>query len=260
MNAPRKPAGTIRRAGFTLLEILVAVVLLATAFTIIWSTFAATLDGWRRSREFIDRISHGDFVIDQMVAALRSTAYFKNRPDKFGFWLEDRGGGDSPRDTISWVTSGSAFMRPDDPLANGLHRIMLAVEEPAGTDGALGVRAFQHLLEEIEPDDVEPWFVSSRVRGLDCQVYNFEEEDWDDEWEDTNAVPSLVKITLFMEPMERGEPPIKLQRVVEIPVAPAVTAAVTVAEGLVGREGEQPAPGGGQNTNTTGTIRMEGQP
>ena len=209
--------------GFTLLEVLVAVVLLATAFTIIWSTFATTLDGWRRSGEFLDRITHGDFVIDQMVSSLRSTAFFKNRPEKYGFWLDSKGGGDAPRDTISWVTSGSAFMLPDDPLANGLYRIMLGVE-----DDGLEVRSFQHLKEEIEKDEVDPWVVSPRVIGLDCEVYNFEEEDWDDEWEDTNSVPSLVLITLYMEPVEKNEPPVKLQRVVEIPIAGAVTGAVTV--------------------------------
>jgi prepilin-type N-terminal cleavage/methylation domain-containing protein len=213
--------------GFTLLEVLVAVVLLATAFTIIWSTFSTTINGWRRSTEFLDRITHGDFVIDQMVSSLRSTAFFKNRPDKYGFWLDSKGGGDAPRDEISWVTSGTAFMLPEDPLAKGVYRIMLSVD-----DKGLEVRSFQHLKEELEKNDAEPWVVSPRVIGLDCQVYNFEEKDWDDEWEDTNAVPSLVKITLFMEPVEKYEPPVKLQRVVEIPIAPAVTGAVVV----VGRD------------------------
>ncbi len=209
--------------GFTLLEILVAVTLLATAFTIIMATFSTTLDGWRRSGEFLDRITHGDFVIDQMVSSLRSTAYFKNRSDKYGFWLDSKGGGDAPRDEISWVTSGAAFMLPDDPLSRGVYRIQLSVE-----DEGLAVRSAQHMKDELDMDDVDPWFVSPRVKGLDCEIYNFEEEDWDEEWEDTNAIPSLVRITLYLEPMERSDPPVKLQRIVEIPLAPAVEAAVVV--------------------------------
>jgi prepilin-type N-terminal cleavage/methylation domain-containing protein len=247
--------------GFTLLEILVAVVLLATAFTIIWSTFATTVDGWRRSGDFLDRITHGDFVIDQMVSSLRSTAFFPNRPDKFGFWLESSGGGDGARDTISWVTSGTAFMLQDDPLAKGLHRIMI------GVDDGLSVRSFQHLKEEIEKSDVEPWVVSPRVVGLDCRIYNFEDEDWDEEWEDTNAVPSLVEITVFMEPVEKGRPPIKLQRIVEIPVAPAVTGAVQVGRAPgpgggaePGIEGPGGGPGGAGGTNRPPNVRIPGQP
>jgi prepilin-type N-terminal cleavage/methylation domain-containing protein len=247
-----------RQRGFTLLEILVAVVLLATAFTIIWSTFAATLNGWRRSSEFVDRITHGDFVIDQLVSSLRSTAFFANRPDKFGFWLDSRGGGDSPRDSISWVTSGSAFMRPDDPLANGLHRIMLTVEDAPGGNQTLAVRAFQHMTEEIDKDDVDPWFVSSRVIGLDCRVYNFEDEDWDDEWEDTNAVPSLVEVTVFMEPVGKNESPIEMRRIIEIPVAPAVTGAVVAAGApgqTPGQDGQPVQPG-----QQPAQPNQEGQP
>lgn len=234
-----------KRFGFTLLEILVAVVLLATAFTIIWSTFATTIDGWRRSGEFLDRITHGDFVIDQLVASLRSAAFFPNKPEKYGFWLESRGGGDAPRDRISWVTSGGAFVLPEDPLSRGLYRIMLTVEDSSGGDSGLSVRTFPHMKEELDPDDAEPWFVSPRVIGLDCEVYDFEEEDWKDEWEDTNAIPSLVQLTVYLEPVEKYEPPVKLQRVVEIPVAPAVTGAVRVAEGQ------------GAGTNNTVQIQVE---
>lgn len=218
-----------RRRGFTLLEVLVAVVLLATAFTIIWNTFATTIDGWRRSQDFLDRITHGDFVIDQLVSSVRSAAFFGNRPEKYGFWLDSRGGGDAPRDTISWVASGAAFVLPENPLSHGLYRIMLSVEDASDGSG-LAVRTFPHMQEEIDPDDAEPWFVSPRVTGLDCKVYDFEEEDWKDEWENTNAVPSLVMLTVYLEPVDKNDPPVKLQRVVEIPVAPAVTGAVRVQQ------------------------------
>lgn len=237
MNPP--PDRSARRRGFTLIEILVAITLLATAFTIIWSTFSATIDGWRRSSEFLDRITHGDFVIDQLESALRSTAFFPNRPDKFGFWLESKGGGDSPRDEISWVTSGTAFMKPDDPLSKGLHRIMLTVENTPEGDPGLAVRAFQHMQKEIEKDDVDPWFVSGRVIGLDCETYNFEEEIWEDEWEDTNTVPSLVQITVYLQPTEKYGSPVEVRRVIEIPVGPAVTSAVAVTTG----QGDQAVQG-----------------
>ncbi|HMO05053.1 MAG TPA: prepilin-type N-terminal cleavage/methylation domain-containing protein [Kiritimatiellia bacterium] len=253
MTAPRSiaPPGPAARHGFSLLEILVAVVLLATAFTIIWSTFSATIDGWRRSREFVDRISHGDFVVDQLVSSMRSAAFFKNRPDKFGFWLDTKGGGDAPRDVISWVTSGSAFMKPEDPLGKGLHRIMVSVEETPDGDPALAIRAFQHLKDEIDKNDVDPWFVSSRIIGLDCEVYNFEDEDWKQEWEDTNAVPSLVQVTLYMEPVEKYGPVLKMQRIIQIPVAPAVTGAVTATQspgegGAMQPGQERRSPGGSQ--------------
>jgi len=246
-----------RRPGFTLLEVLVAVVLLATAFTIIWSTFATTIDGWRRSQDFLDRITHGDFVIDQLVSSLRSAAFFGNRAEKYGFWLESRGGGDAPRDKISWVASGGAFVLPENPLSLGLYRIMISVEDASDGSG-LAVRTFPHMKEEIDEDDEEPWFVSPRVIGLDCEVYDFENEDWTDEWENTNAIPSMVLLTVYLEPVDKGDPPVKLQRVVEIPVAPAVTGAVLVVQGAEGISTNQAALQGEQPSESTAGTAGEG--
>ncbi len=232
-----------RRAAFTLIEVLVAVTILATAFTIIWTTFSVSLDGWRRGQVALDRLHHGDFVMEQVVSGLRSAAYFQTRPDKYGFWLENHG----ERDAISWVTSGSAFMKPEDPLARGLHRIWIGIAANEEGDDAFAVRAYPHFSEDVEPEDVEPWFISSRIEGLDCQIWNNEQEDWDNEWEDTNAVPPLVQVTLFLKPVERGGEPIKMSRLVEIPIGPSTTGRVQRTTG-----GEE-APAATNRAAETGT-------
>ena len=211
--------------GFTLVEVLVAVLILGLAFTIIWTTFSVSLDGWRRGQVALDRLHHGDFVMEQVVSALRSAAYFPVRSEKYGFWLEDHG----KDDEISWVTSGSAFMRPEDPLARGLHRLWIGIEDNEDGEASFAVRAFPHFSEEVGPKDVDPWFISSRVKGLDCKVWDNEGEDWDDEWENTNTVPPLIQLTLFLEPTERSGEPVKVTRLVEIPIGPITQGSVTRA-------------------------------
>lgn len=233
-----------RRAGFTLIEVLVAVAILATAFTIIWTTFSVSLDGWRRGQLALDRLHHGDFVMEQVVSALRSAAYFPTRPGKYGFWLEDHG----EQDEVSWVTSGSAFMKPEDPLARGLHRLWIGIAANDNGDDSFAVRAYAHFAEDVEPKDVDPWFISSRVKGLDCKVWNNEQEDWDDEWENTNTVPPLVQLTLFLEPAERDGAPIRVSRLVEIPVGPSTT----------GNVSRSTAPGAVADTNATSNTTSPG--
>lgn len=242
--------------GFTMLELLVALAILVAAFSIIWSTFFSTVRAWERGGELLDQLHNGDFVLEQLVLSLRSAAFFGNLPGAYGFRMEDRGGR-YPRDEISWVTSGTSFLPADSPLANGLYRIHVTIEDNDEGEAAVAVRAFPHLAESGE-DDVDPWYVSTRVKGLDCRTYNFEEEYWEDAWEDTNALPSLVEITLFTDPIEEYGDPVILQRLVEIPVAPAVSAAVVAAEGRVNEEGgteKQPAgatPAPAQPQPTTG--------
>jgi hypothetical protein len=215
-----------------MLELLVALAILVTAMAIIWATFAGTLKAWTRGNELLDHLHHGDFVIEQLVLSLRSAAFFKTSPGVYGFRLESQGG-DYEQDEFSWVTSGSAFIPPDSPLLNGLYRINVTVGSDEEGDRALLVWAYPHLAEE-EDTDIDPWPISSRIKGISCRAWNAENEDWDENWEDTNTIPGRVEITLFMDPIEEYGPPIKIQRLVEIPLAIISTSNVSTVE--------QPAP------------------
>ena len=232
------------RSGFTLLEMLVALAILALAFAVIWSTFSATVTAWQRGGDLLDELRHGDFVAEQLVSALRSAAFFTSSPDKYGFRMKTRNQ-TYPADQISWVTSSTAFMPPDSPYRQSLHRIVFSVESNPEGDPAVAIRAMPHLMDEDEVDDT-PWFVSSEVKGFKCRVYDFEEESWKTDWEDTNSIPRLLEITLYMDPVEKYGPPVTLQRLVEIPVAPTSTNAVKMGGPEEGREGdaEQPAETG----------------
>ncbi|MDZ4198374.1 MAG: prepilin-type N-terminal cleavage/methylation domain-containing protein, partial [Kiritimatiellia bacterium] len=89
--------------GFTLLELLVSLVLMVTAFTLIWGVFSSTLSAWRRGSETVDRLHRGDFVFDRLESSLRSAAWFSSQPARYGFQYESAGGESSPEDVFSWV-------------------------------------------------------------------------------------------------------------------------------------------------------------
>lgn len=204
----------------------------AIAFAMVWQSFAAVMRAWRRSNEVTDRIRHGDFVMDQLVSALRSAAYFPMRPERYGFWLDNRG----EQDRASWVTSGTAFMPPDSPLALGLRRIMVSIEPGEDGDDAFTVRAFPHLAEaeEMDRDKAEAYPISSRVRGLNIRIWNAEEKRWDEEWEHTNQIPGLLEVTLLLEPLDPDEPMLRIARLVRMPLGPAVTSTTPIATGQPG--------------------------
>ncbi len=238
----------LRRQAFTLLELLIALVILAMCFTVIWRTFAATMNGWTRGNQFLEQLHHGDFVIEQVVSALRSSAYYASKPSAYGFWLDSRGGS-LPRDKVSWVTSSTAFVGPRSPLANQLHRIQVTVESSASGKEGFHVTAWPPL---ADPDEYKPeeWTTTTKVKGFECEVYNWDTESWEGRWEDTNKIPSLVRVTVYLEPLEKFGEPIKLSRLVEIPIA-GVTNAAPINEsgggpggGAGGAQGAAPAGGG----------------
>ncbi len=224
------------------------------AFAIVWQTFSATVNAWKRGGELLDELRHGDFVMEQLVSALRSTAYFPTARDKYGFRLKSGSQG-YPADRISWVTSGTAFMKPDSPLINGLHRLVFSIENNKDGDTAVAIRAYPPLMKDVEESDIDPWYVSTEVKGIQCRTYNSEDEDWENEWEDTNAIPSLVEITLYMDPIEKYGEPIQLKRVVVIPVAPAVSNAVVATPSQGGSEA---APTSSGSTTNAASTREKG--
>ena len=245
-------------AGFTLLELMVAVVLLVTAMTMIVGTFTAVIKAWRRGDELLQELHHGDFVLDQLVSGLRSAAFFSSAPDKYGFHLEDQSSGPYDNDIISWVTSGTAFMPKDSPLTKGMHRIEVTVESNDDGEPAVAIRAYPHLADEEDIEEAEPWFVSTEVKGLNCRVYNLEEEDWMDEWEFTNSLPRLVEITVYLDPLEEFGDPVELKRVVEIPLGSHedMGGDASVTESGAGKESaESSAPSGGAASQVESEVK-----
>lgn len=218
------------RRGFTLLEIMIAVVILAIAMTIAWQTFYGATRAWKSAQEMIDSSHHGDFVMTQLSSALRSMAYYEASAKQYGFYMEDNTKGEYGDHTISWVTASKAFMPRGTEFDKGMHRIEIgAGEDDDGNEGLL-VSVWRHFVDEEDKIEKQSWVVSDVIKGLSCAVYNPEDEDWDDEWEDTNSIPGLIEITLYADPLEEGDDPIEYRQLIEIPLGPEITNEVDSAQ------------------------------
>lgn len=210
------------KRGFTLIEVLMATIMMAMIMAIVATSFVQVVRAQQTADRHQKALHHGEFVMELLAEAMRSTAFLGNATEKFGFRLED----DEqkyPADIFSFVTSSSAFIHPGSPLKHGLHRLQVSIHED---EECLAVLAYPHLIddseenEDWEPDDA--WVVSRQVKGIDCRPYSIAEESFEDEWESENTVPQFVEITLFIEiePKEKGDKPevFELLRVVELPV------------------------------------------
>ena len=203
--------------GFTLIELLVALVIFSLAAAIAAGTFWSVTKAWTRGGEMLEQLHYGEFAMEQLVTALRGAAWFPSKPEAFGFWLEDGGG------KASWVTSGRAFLPPDSPLRNGLHRLSVTVDSAQGGRG-LVVRAWPHLTEDADENDAEAWLVCPEAEEFACEWYDFDTETWSTDWEETNSLPKLVRVTLKMKKRKEFDEELELQRVVELEVAPEIPA------------------------------------
>ena len=205
-------------AGFTLLEILVALSVLITVMAIVGASLVSTIDGWDHGQRALDGLRRGEHVMDQLANALRSSAGggAAPKPGMYSFQINNVDG-TPPVATLSWVTSSGAFLPPNSPLAYGLHRIALSIEQMNDGRPALAVRSWPYLVENPDDLGIEPGFLAPEVSGLMCRVYDYQQQTWQTEWPNSNALPALVEITVYVNTETNAEP-LVLQRLIEMPL------------------------------------------
>lgn len=228
-----------RASGFTLIEVLFSIAILATVTAIVSTVFFTGVNSWRTGTAAADAMHHIDAVMEQITAGLRSAYYPESKEplDKYGF-VQESDGDDMPdcADKISWVKLGASLVGEDASYAAVPHRTELfLMDDSDGPQGAgLYVRAWRldGQEEDFDPEeDVDPVLLSSAVSGFDCKMLDPEkeidntEEDpyedaWLDEWEPTNRVPTKVLLSISVAPAPESKlEPLILTRLVEIPLA-----------------------------------------
>jgi prepilin-type N-terminal cleavage/methylation domain-containing protein len=207
--------------GFTFIELLLAVAILAMVTTVAAVSLYAASKAWSRGNAMTEGLHHGDYVMEQLVMALRS-AYYPDggRARSAG----DGGEGPGASDRISWVKIGRSLVGGAQ-YAETPHRVEFTLEEEDGVTEAK-VRAWQAALldEAFDPDTVPSVSLSRQVLGFDCLASStYDEEsgeiEWEEEWENTNSIPQFVQITLYVTGPSEDEP-LELVRLVELPCGP----------------------------------------
>ncbi len=236
------------RGGFTLLELLVAMVILVIAMSIAFQAFSGTIRGWKRGSEVIDGIKHGDFAMTQLVKALRSTIYFYNSRKTYAFKIEKENSDGFPADSISFVTSSSAFIPKNSPFSSGPHRIRLFVGPADSGGSALFATPMPAVVDDEAYEDEynsEPLLVSRAIQGMEILLWDKETEDWVEDWEKENSIPERIRIVLFVASENEDEEPIEFTRILEIPVALSVKEKLASPSSTAGSSGTATSTGGG---------------
>lgn len=218
------------RRGFTLLELVMAIMILSIMMLLSFYCFDAVVRSWEAGMEMSDTMGQADHVMEQMASGLRSAYYpdSGSQQEEYGFQFHDGGEGPEARDAISWVKIGRALVGEDCGFAESPHRVDLWVEDGGKDDlSGLAVRSWRVdlQLDEFEPSDDAPMIgLSPRVVGFNCRMLDKdqpmkdEEPNWQDEWDFSNSIPKAVEITLYMQPVQENEEPVEVKRIVEIPL------------------------------------------
>ena len=143
------------KRAFTLIEMLLATMLVGVLTTLSILTFRAVTRGWQSSTDYLDTLQRTDYALDQMIIALRSAFYPESvksgssktdgkgsDPSKarntYGFFDPYDRDGKRPEDSdiIEWTKKGSALIGSENAMADSVHRVrVMILEEGDYEDG-----------------------------------------------------------------------------------------------------------------------------
>ena len=222
--------------GFTMIEMLLATVLVGVLTTFSVLTFRSVSHGWQVSADYLDKMQRTDYALNQVVSGLRSMYYPHDgsQNSKYGFMLTNKGEGEDPRrsDIIEWSKLGSAIVGTKSDKADSVHRVQVMVLEEGDSDYAepiqktgLYARIMRDsaLGEDKDEDDTDltfgnaelyqPVLIADGVTGFNCRVLKKAEDaeasgardnendkkKFEDEFTESNSVPYKVELTFQIE-------------------------------------------------------------
>lgn len=263
----------MRRSGFTMIEMLMAVMILSIMTVVTAITFSSVTNSWKKATVVAERMLTADYALGQVVAGLRSAYYPANgnQNDAWGLAMIDGGDGTDPgsSDMIEWTKTGTAIVGDKSLHSESTHRVRLWVEDAQSKDepGGLWAKVWNAdlMLEEdperFDDDDYgEKFLLVEDVIGMDCEVQKdaaTTESDgrpkWEEEWATSNMIPYRVKLTFRMKPPEKGDDPLPIMRVVEMPAWEMSQKPFQIDSTGSGGAGGQTTTGGKSGGATGGT-------
>ena len=223
----------MKRPGFTMLELILAVTLLGVMTTVSIVSYRAITTGWRVSRDYVDRLERTDYALDQLVSGLKC-AFYPHAGEQnadYGFMLTDNGDGDSPdaSDVIEWTKKGPALIG-GSATGDAVHRIQVRVLEEGDSDWGerierTGLYARVRPMAKVMPSSTShtdedeftfandelyrPVLIAKDIEGFNCRVQEKrpetkdakgrEDKDaYEDEFASSNSLPYKVQLTFYV--------------------------------------------------------------
>jgi general secretion pathway protein J len=222
--------------GFTLVEILVAIGILATVLVAIFSSWTAILRATKVRLEAAATVQRARVVAHVLEDSLSSAQLYSQNQQFYSFVAEN---GESA--SLSFVARLSkSFPRSGKFGDLDLRRLTFSLEQ--GPDGRQLVLRQNPLVMELDADEKShPVVLAKHVKEFDTQFWDARLADWIDEWTATNSLPPLVKVTVKLtDNAYSSQVREEITRIVSLP-ATAVPGVWQTPRFPGGPAGQQPA-------------------
>jgi prepilin-type N-terminal cleavage/methylation domain-containing protein len=238
------------RAGFTLVEVLLAVTILSLVMVGVYGIWSASLKAWKRGGEATEVFQRQRVVMETLAELAQSAVYFAASPELYEIiGAKNPGLGDS----VSFVTSSDAFLPPSEANDVGMRRVIISMEQDEYRRTYLAIVNQPALsVKDSSTKDLQAHVVSMDVSGFFVRYLDPRDGDWYDKWEDANIIPSAMEFTVTFGKPGDQIPPVTVTRAIDLPVADFIAHSSNPGLAPLSSTNEVPR-GGGQPQGQQGT-------
>jgi general secretion pathway protein J len=219
-----KAANPWRSGGFTLIEILVALAIFGLAVTAMYSGWIAILRASKTGLEAAAQAQRERIAIRTIEEALTASRSFAADLQHYGFAAEN--GSEAKLSFVARLQK--SFPRSGKFGDMDVRRVSFSVENGPDSQKQLVLRQSPILMEFDEDEQGHPLVLAKNVKDLVLEFWPANGNEWLDEWNQSNTLPKMVKMTLRLaSPNQRYASSRTQEEITRIVALPSITVPAT---------------------------------
>jgi prepilin-type N-terminal cleavage/methylation domain-containing protein len=205
-----------RGRAFTLLEVMLAVTIMALVVTAVYTTFNSGLTAWRHGAEITDTFQRQRVVLDTLTELAQSVVFVHTSARIYQVQgASNLMGGDS----VSFVTASDALLPPGEATIAGMRRVTISLERDMAGQTYLAIANEPAMAAPEHQSRAEKRLLSADVDAFHVRYRNPQNGVWTDRWEDAEMMPGAMEFTVSFIDRSGRLPPLIVTRAVELPGA-----------------------------------------
>jgi len=185
--------------AFTLIEVMVALMIFTMLVAAVYATWVLLLKSSQVAQEAAAQVQRERIAIRTLEDSLTCIQSFQASMQYYTFGVTN---GDKP--SLSFVARVPDVFPRNGRFDSNLRRLTFTVEPPAESAGGSDaendlVLRQNEILKDVDADEqATPLVLARNVKDFAVECWDTNTLDWADEWDDTNSIPPMVRITLTL--------------------------------------------------------------
>jgi prepilin-type N-terminal cleavage/methylation domain-containing protein len=188
------------RRAFTLIEIMVSIVIFSLVIAAICATLMLIIRATTVGQAAAARAQRQRVVMDTLENSLMCIQSFQASPQYYSFIVAN---GDQP--VLSFAARlpaifprNSKFINLEEGRDFNLRRVTFTLEPGENRQNNLVLRQKPLLMDMDDTEQKNPLVLAQDVKTFSIECWDTNQLDWVTEWDNTNALPPMVRIGLIL--------------------------------------------------------------